>query len=171
MDEQEGIPPPSLEVIEAAIRCGRRLEARIGRDLHHQGLRWGHVHALLIMERTGGLIHAGSLARRMGITRQSAHAILLRLDDRGFLSWRDESWIRNVMLTAEGRRALGECLRVLEDTLAAIGRVTVHERKRIVSAERAIDRELRRPVYRKPWFYERLSEERQGEMNRTRGSG
>ena len=79
------IPPPTTAVVVAAVASGRRLIARIDRDLEDLGLTWGRFHALVVIDRTNGWIHAGALARKMAITRQSAQMLLRRLDERGFL--------------------------------------------------------------------------------------
>ena len=95
------IPPPTTAVVVAAIASGRRLIARIDRDLEDLGLTWGRFHALVVIDRTNGWIHAGALARKMAITRQSAHTLLRSLDERGFLNWKVDPWVRSVRLTTD----------------------------------------------------------------------
>ena len=146
------IPPPTTAVVVAAIASGRRLIARIDRDLEDLGLTWGRFHALVVIDRTNGWIHAGALARKMAITRQSAHTLLRSLDERGFLKWKVDPWVRSVRLTTDGARILAQAYEALADTYAAIERLGAQERKTIVSAEYAIDRELRRPPQRRPWY-------------------
>jgi DNA-binding MarR family transcriptional regulator len=146
------IPPPTIEVIVASIANGRRLNARIDRDLKDLGLTWGRFHMLVVLGRTDGWIHASSLARKMGITRQSAHALLHHLDERGFLRWMHDPWVHSARLTTDGARILAHAHEALGDTFAAIGRVEVAQRKAIVAAEYAIKRELNRPVHRPAWY-------------------
>jgi len=152
----DAIPPPTITVVVAAIANGRRLVARIDRDLEDLGLTWGRFHALIVIDRTNGWIHAGALARKMGITRQSAHTLLRRLDERGFLRWQAEPWVRSARLTTDGAQILAQAYEALADTFAAIERVSAQERRSIVTAEYAIDRELRRPPQRRPWYADHL---------------
>jgi len=159
----EGIPPPPWKVVEAAVRCGRELVTRVDRDLADLGLSWGQFQALAVVVEQRGWIHAGAVGRRMGVSRQSAHALLRRLDARGFLTWKDEGWIRSARPTAEGEEALREAYGRLEDVFAAIARLTIQERKMVVSAEHSIHRELLRPARRPQWYEEYLPEERRGE--------
>jgi DNA-binding MarR family transcriptional regulator len=118
----DAIPPPTTAVLVAAIASGRRLIARIDRDLEDLGLTWGRFHALVVIDRTNGWIHAGALARKMAITRQSAHMLLRRLDERGFVLWKVDPWVRSVRLTTDGARILAQAY------------------------------ELRRPPHRRPWY-------------------
>ena len=156
----DGIPPPTIEVIVSSILNGRRLNARIDRDLQDLGLTWGRFHALVVLDRTHGWIHAAALARKMGISRQSAHELLRYLDRRGFLRWMNDSWVHSARLTTDGAQMLDVALVRLGDTFAAIERVEVRERKAIVSAEYAIRRELHRPPRRRSWYADHLSEDR-----------
>ena len=121
----DAIPPPTIEVIVASIANGRRLNAHIDRDLKDLGLTWGRFHMLVVLNRTNGWIHAGSLARKMGITRQSAHALLHHLDERGFLRWMHDPWVHSARLTTDGARILAQAHEALGDTFAAIERVEV----------------------------------------------
>ena len=150
------IPPPTTQVLVAAIASGRRLNTRIDRDLGDLGLTWGRFHALVVLDRANGWIHAGAIARKMAITRQSAHELLRHLDDRGFLHWRIEPWVRSARLSRDGALTLQLAYRALSDTYAAIERLAVQERSSIVAAEYAIDRELRRPPQRRAWYAEHL---------------
>jgi DNA-binding MarR family transcriptional regulator len=140
-----GIPPPPLEVIEAAILAGRRLVARIDRDLEASGLTWGLFHVLVVMERQRGLIHAGAVARRMGVSRQAAHVLMRRLGDAGLIRWDEqEAWVRSARLSDDGRGTLASAYADLADVLAAIERLTVDERKMVVAAAYSMQRELNR---------------------------
>ena len=150
------IPPPTTQVLVAAIASGRRLNTRIDRDLGDLGLTWGRFHALVVLDRANGWIHAGAIARKMAITRQSAHELLRHLDDRGFLHWRIEPWVRSARLSRDGALTLQLAYETLSDTYAAIERLAVQERSSIVAAEYAIDRELRRPPQRRAWYADYL---------------
>jgi len=48
--------------------------------------------------------------------------------------------------------AIADTLWLTHDETVAIERLSAQERKTVVSAEYAIDRELRRPPYRRPWY-------------------
>ena len=64
--------------------------------------------------------------------------------------------MRSVRLTTDGARILAQAYEALADTYAAIERLSAQERKTIVAAEYAIDRELRRPPQRRPWYADHL---------------
>jgi len=149
-------------VISASVANGRRLHTRIDRDLKDLGLTWGRYHALVVLDRTNGWIHAGAIARKMGVTRQSAHVLLHHLDERGFLLWMDDRWVRSARLSADGARILSQAHEALADTFEAIQRVDVHERKAIVAAEYAIKRELHRPPRRRAWYADYLPDKKAG---------
>jgi DNA-binding MarR family transcriptional regulator len=153
MDE---MPPPTIQVIAASIANGRCLNARIDRDLKDLGLTWGRFHALVVMDGSNGWIHAGALGRKMGISRQSAHALLASLDERGSLRWMNDSWVHSARLTTDGVQMLMIAYEALGDTFAAIERVEVRDRKTLVAAEYAVKRELLRPVRRRPWYTDHL---------------
>jgi DNA-binding MarR family transcriptional regulator len=150
-------PPPTTEVIAAAISSGRLLEAAIERALEWQDLTWSRYHALLVMAEAGGMLHGASIARTIGVSRQSAHETLQRFDARGMLRWRNESWIRSVWLSPDGAQVFDEATGQLGEIFAAIERTSIEERWGIVRAGRAIRRELRRPP-RNTWWYEHLLE-------------
>jgi DNA-binding MarR family transcriptional regulator len=146
------IAPSPLEVIVAAVWCGRRLVARIDRDLEVHGLTWGQFHALVVFERQNGWMHAGALGRRLGVSRQAAHALVHRLVDRGFLRWDERAgWVRSARLTPTGHEALADAYEALTDVFAAIERLTIDERQQVVSAENSIHRELQRRQGWEPW--------------------
>lgn len=151
--------PRTTEVIAAAISSGRHLQATIDHALEWQDLTWSRYHALLVMAEAGGMLHGASLARRIGVSRQSAHDALQRFDARGMLRWRNESWIRSVWLSPDGVRVFEEATGQLRDIFAAVERISVDERWGIVRAGRAIRRELRRPPPLARW-YEHLLEPR-----------
>jgi DNA-binding MarR family transcriptional regulator len=148
----EEIPPPPLEVLSAAIRCGRRLVTQIDRDLAVRGLTWSQYQALAVFDRHNGWIHAGAVGRRMGVSRQAAHTLLHRLGGRGFLEWDErQAWVRCARITLDGREALAAGREALTDVFAAMERLTVEERKQVVSTDNSIRRELARPPGWKPW--------------------
>ena len=155
---EEGIPPPTLDVADSVVWAGRELVKRVDRDLAGQGLGWGQLRALLALEDQRGWIHAGAVGRRIGVSRQAAHVLLRRLDDRGFLRWMDEGWIRSARLTPEGERAVRTALKTVWPTFEAIERLTVAERKMLVSATYSLHRELRRPPPNIPWYVDKLPE-------------
>jgi DNA-binding MarR family transcriptional regulator len=141
----EGIPPPPLDVVVAAVVTGRRLVARIDRDLEGRGLTWGMFHALEEMEWHGGWIHAGAVARRMGVSRQAAHVLMHRLGDAGWVEWdKLGAWVRSARLTEDGLRVLEKGFADLADVFDAINRLTMAERKQVVSAAYSMKRELNR---------------------------
>jgi DNA-binding MarR family transcriptional regulator len=145
-------PPPTTDVIAAAISCGRHLQTEIDHALVWQDLTWSRYHALRVLAESGGMLHGASIARRIGVSRQTAHEALRRFDDRGMLRWQDEPWIRSAWLSPDGAQVFDEATRELRDIFAAIERTSVDERWGVVRAERSIRRELRRPPAHRRWF-------------------
>jgi DNA-binding MarR family transcriptional regulator len=136
--------PTSMEVIAAAVSCSRQLVGRIDRDLRGQGLTWSQFNALVQIDGRRGWIHAAAVARRAGVSRQAASGVFAKLDERGFLEWWDEGWIKSVQLTTEGRQALRYARGAVAETLRAIERVSKEERRVLQRAERSIRFELSR---------------------------
>jgi DNA-binding MarR family transcriptional regulator len=161
-DADEGvegrIPPPPIDVVEAAVSFSRQLVRRIDRDLVGQGLTWSQFNALFVIERCRGWIHAAAVGQRMGVSRQAASALFVRLDERGFLKWLDEGWIKSVQLTGAGHEAASLAFAAISDTLAAIQRLGVDERWGLITADRAIGLELARPPSGLPWYWDQLPE-------------
>lgn len=147
MEDEYDIPPPTFEVVIAAVLCGRRLARQFNRDLGGQGLTLGQFHAMSVLQRTDGWIHAAAVGRRMGVSRQAAHALVQQIDERGLLSWMDDGWIKSVQLRREGDTVLADARRALEDTMEAVERLSVTERKTIVRAQESVNRELKRATY------------------------
>jgi DNA-binding MarR family transcriptional regulator len=153
------IPPPALEVIASSVAFGRGLASRIDRELAGQGLTWGQFHILVTLERHGGWMHAASLARRVGISRQAAHGLMSRLDDRGFLRWKHDGHIRSALLTQDGNDAVGQAWKAIEHVVRAIERTTVEERIGLLAAQRSIEGEMRRRPWTKPFYFDSLPDE------------
>jgi len=141
------IPPPTFEVVIAAVLCGRRLTRQFARDLGGQGLTLGQFHALSVIQRRDAWIHAAAIGRRMGVSRQAAHSLVRQIDERGLLTWMDDGWIKSVRLRREGDTVLADAREALEDTMEAIERLSVAERRMIVRAQESVYRELKRATY------------------------
>jgi DNA-binding MarR family transcriptional regulator len=146
--------PTSLEVIAAAVSCSRQLVRRIDRDLRGQGLTWSQFNALVQIDTRRGWIHAAAVARRAGVSRQAASGLFAKLDQRGFLVWWDEGWIKSVQLTNEGREALRHARGAVAETLEAIERMSKEERRALKKAEQSIRLELSRPPIRRSQYWE-----------------
>ncbi len=151
-DEDEDDPfdfaPPTFTVIVAAVRCGRRLVRQFDAELSGQGLTFGQFHALLEIQRAEGWIHPGAIGRRMGISRQAAHSLVRQIDRHGILRWRDDGWIKSVQLLPEGDDVLARARWRLEETMDAVERVSIRERRMIVKAQESVVRELARSTRR-----------------------
>ena len=124
------------------------------RELAGQGLTWGRLHVLLTLERDDGWMRAASLARRVGISRQAAHQLLSRLDERGFLRWQDDGHIRSARLTQDGKDSAALASEAIEHIVLAIERTTVEERKGLIAAHRSVEREMRRRPWIKPFYFD-----------------
>ena len=118
---------------------------KLDRALASVDLTWAQFRAMNDIYERGGWTHASAVARRTGVSRQAASSLFARLDERGFLRWMNEDWIRSVQLTAAGEDALARGWRTLSDIRDAINRLSVEERRGIVSADESLRRELARP--------------------------
>jgi len=140
----EDLPPETFRVITAAIACGRHLQTHIDDALEYHGLTWLSYLALLTMARHGNMIHAAAIARRIGVSRQTATGYLQRFDVRGMLGWRDEPWIRSAWLTLEGQRIFDAATDDLHDVIRAVERIGPRERWAIIKTEPALALQLHR---------------------------
>jgi DNA-binding MarR family transcriptional regulator len=95
---------------------------------------------LVVLEREGGWLRPASLAHRIGVTRQAAHTLMARLDDRGFLRWKVDGRIRSARLTDDGIAALASAREAVERIVDAIERTTIDERRVLVVAQRSVMR-------------------------------
>src|SRR5262245_38949447 len=100
--------PLAWQVVVAAISCSRQLVRKLDRALAGVELTLAQFRALDVINDAGGWIHASSVARKTGVSRQAATTLLTRLNDRGFLRWFDEGWIKSVRLTEAGEEALSK---------------------------------------------------------------
>ena len=148
------IAPPPIEIATALAGCSHELVSRLDRDLGGLGLTWAQLRALLALRDQRGLLHAGGLGRRLGVSRQAAHALLLRLDAHGFVTWKDDDWIKSARLTSSGELAAREAIGAASLTLEALARLGVEDRKALVRITREVGRELRRPAYERPWWWD-----------------
>ena len=138
------------------MSCSRQLIRRIDRELTAERLTWAQFAVLRDIDQRRGWTHAAAVGRRVGVSRQAASALLARLDARGFLEWMDEEWIKSVRLTPAGERALARAWNTLAETREAIERLSVEERRGLISAAESLRRELARRPARQPWYWEYL---------------
>jgi DNA-binding MarR family transcriptional regulator len=105
-----------------------------------------------VIDESGGMIHGGAIARRIGISRQAVSRTLARFDERGMIRIYADPWMRSVRLTDEGRRVLHQAKDALTGVFAAVRRVNVEAQRRIITAEGAIRVELHRPHHPRTWL-------------------
>jgi DNA-binding MarR family transcriptional regulator len=148
--------PGADQVVAAALSCSRQLVRRLDRELAEQRLTWAQFAVLRDIDDRRGWTHAAAVGRRVGVSRQAASALFSRLDARGFLEWMDDEWIKSVRLTAAGERALARAWNTLAETRNAIERLSVEERRGLISAAESLRRELARRPAREPWYWEYL---------------
>src|SRR5215510_4950940 len=98
--------PTAIRVIEAAVSCSRQIVRKIDRTLADEELTFAQWWALRDIDLCRGWTYAAWIARRTGVSRQAATALLARLDERGFLTWRDDDWVKSVRLTQVGEDAV-----------------------------------------------------------------
>jgi DNA-binding MarR family transcriptional regulator len=148
--------PLAWQVVEAAISCSRQLVHKLDRALAAEELTWAQFRALGVIHDAGGWIHASSVARKTGVSRQAATTLLARLNDRGSLRWFDEGWIKSVRLTEAGEEALSKGWRAVSHVRDAVDRLSLEERRGIVSADGSLRRELIRRPAQEPWYWDYL---------------
>ena len=148
--------PLAWDVVVAAISCSQQLVRKIDRALATQELTWAQWRTLDVIHARRGWIHASSVGRRTGVSRQAAAALFARLDERGFLTWLDDDWIKSVQLTEAGEAAHARGWRALDDIRSAIDRLSLEERRGVVSADESLARELMRGRFHEPWYWEYL---------------
>lgn len=154
--EKYDFAPTGLQVIAGVVGCSRELVRRIDRDLRGQGLTWSQFSALSEIDRQRGWIHAASVARRMGVSRQAASGLFAKLDERGCLRWMDEGWIKSVQLTDQGRDVLRRARGAIAATLEAVERLSVEQRRVLGRADESIRLELSREPMRRSQYWQHL---------------
>jgi DNA-binding MarR family transcriptional regulator len=128
MDERVVAPVP----LELAIRlehARHRLVKELDRDLWKVDMTFASMRALLVVTDARGLIHAGEVSRRMGVSRQAAAVLLKRLTAMGAVEVVDEGWARSVRVTDPGRRLVEDCVGVTGRTLSSFARLGAVERR------------------------------------------
>jgi DNA-binding MarR family transcriptional regulator len=148
--------PLAWDVVLAAISCSQQLVRKIERALATEELTWAQWRTLNVIGVQRGWIHASSVARKTGVSRQAATTLFARLDARGFLTWLDEDWIKSVQLTRAGEDARTRGWRALTDIRSAIDRLSLEERRGLVSADDSLHRELMRGRFHEPWYWDYL---------------
>jgi DNA-binding MarR family transcriptional regulator len=148
--------PLAIQVMVAAVSCSSQIVRKLDRALAEQELTWAQWRALRDIDLRNGWTHAAAVARRTGISRQAASALFRRLDERGFLKWMEEDWIKSVRLTEAGQYAVRRGWRAIDHIREAVDRLSLEERRAIVSAEESLRRELIQRPARQPWFWEYL---------------
>lgn len=125
------VAPHPVELAIGLERARHRLVKELDRDLWKIDMTFGSMRVLMSLADAGELLHAGEVARRMGVSRQAAAVTMKRLIEAGALEVVDEGWARSVRVTPEGRRLLAECLRVTRRTFRALGPLQQQERREL----------------------------------------
>jgi DNA-binding MarR family transcriptional regulator len=148
----DGVPPPPLTVIDGVAVTARRLTTRLDRELGVLGLTWAQGRVLLELADAGGMLHAGELGRRLGVTRQAAHRSMASLDRAGHLTWRDDGWVKGARLTDAGRTAAAHVDARAGAAYEAIWRVPAPELHALLRGATSLRRELRRHAPEPAWW-------------------
>jgi DNA-binding MarR family transcriptional regulator len=103
-----------MDLIAAILRFHHILEARLDRALNGCGLSFAQYEVIEVLAAEPKL-QAGELARRLHITRQSAHGLLRKLARAGLIELLPrDGGIRCAWLTTTGEKRLDFCRRALE---------------------------------------------------------
>jgi DNA-binding MarR family transcriptional regulator len=146
-EDDEGAPSPA-ELVAAARRFHRRLRRLLNEALESAGISYAQFEVLdaLIADRNH---HTGSLAQQLGITRQSAHDLVRKLDAAGFVErLPPDAGVRGVRVTDEGSAQRDRCIQALEPFRMALGRMTPEARRSFDHALIAAEAAIRPP----PWW-------------------
>lgn len=144
--------PSARDVIAAARRFHRLLRAELNGKLAGLSLSYAQYEILETLE-TEPKLHAGELARRLKIRRQSVHRLvahLVRADLVDVLP--KDAGIRGIWLTRTGRRRLDTCRKALEGTEGALGRLPAETRALLVEGLGACEAALAPPP--PPWWWD-----------------
>jgi DNA-binding MarR family transcriptional regulator len=150
----DAVPPPQLAVVDAVSITARALWRRLDREVGAAGLTWAQGRVVLELSRDDGWLHAGGIARDLGLTRQAVHQSLRRLDQGGSLRWRDDGWIKSVRLTTKGRALARDVEDHATGTFDAIWGAPAPDLNALVRGCASLRRELRREAPEPGWWFE-----------------
>lgn len=110
---------PTADLARLLLECHRALSSELVSGLVERGypdLRPGHASVFLHVDRRAGT-RLTELARRARMTKQGMMLVVDDLESRGYVRRApdpDDARAKVVKLTAHGRRAAGECRRVVQ---------------------------------------------------------
>jgi len=127
------------------------LQLSLDHALENEGLSFAQVEVMAELGDRPNL-HAGAVARRLGIRRQSAHALLTKLHAMGLVELlpRNEG-VRCAYLTDIGKTVAWRCMDALQSGIGGLGRLTAAERRGILQTLDDVEAALR-PPRRHRWF-------------------
>ncbi len=115
-----GSSPSPWEIVFAARRFHHLLQARLDRALNGFSMSYAQYEILELLHAEPKL-HAGELGRRLGVTRQTAHGLLVQLDRAGLVQiLPQDGAYRGAWLTRSGRRRVELCRQALGDLERAL---------------------------------------------------
>lgn len=144
--------PPAWDIIVTARRVGRRTDRQLDRILSVRGLTFTQLEALhTLWDRPSST--PGMLARDLGMTRQSAYELLLKLAARGLAEmFAAEGGRRCSRLTLQGRQQLLSGSRWLSEVLATVEAIPGGHRGALLEGLARLEVAITAPRRKKWWL-------------------
>jgi DNA-binding MarR family transcriptional regulator len=142
--------PTGWDLVTRFRQVHHALQLSLDRALENEGLSFAQVEVMAELGDRPNL-HAGAIARRLGIRRQSAHALLTKLHAMGLVAVMPrKEGVRCAYLTDIGKTVAWRCMDTLQPGVGGLSRLTAAERRRILRTLDDVEAALRPP--RHWWF-------------------
>jgi DNA-binding MarR family transcriptional regulator len=152
-EADDGRDPTWWEVVRLLRRVNHAVEATINATLREEGLTFAQLQVLILLDDRPNL-HAGGIARTLGVRRQSAHELIQRLYREHLIGLLPKTdGVQGVFLTSLGRQRASDALDVLEPIVAGLVRRSASNGRDLVAALRRAEMALRPPAGR--WWLDR----------------
>lgn len=139
------------DVLVLLDRAHHRSRAELDDRVLEFGLSYAQCRVLeTIADRTD--MHIGEVGRRVGVTRQTAHGLVRRLELQDLVDvFPASEGVRKVVLTAEGRKWFGLFLGAIGEVEARIEkRLDPEQREQLIVLLAAVERAVKPPP--PPWW-------------------
>lgn len=152
-DANEEPAPTSWQVARLLRRVNHALEATVNATLREKGLTFAQLEVLVLLDDHPNL-HAGGIARTLGVRRQSAHELIQRLHREHLIGLIPKAdGVQGVFLTSRGRQRASRALSAVEPILGGLVRRSPSNGRDLVAALRRAETALRPPPAR--WWLDR----------------
>lgn len=143
-----GWAPTGMQIASRIRRAHHHLERELASMLRPERTSFPQLEVLLVLDDHPKL-HAGGIARQLGIRRQSAHQLLTSLARDGRVNLLPMSGpLPGAVLTTEGGELISKCIDALEPVVGALGRLTAADRLALFRLLQQMEAALRPPPRR-----------------------